>query len=402
MDISIPKTLTNLLYLYQQINSILIMKKLLLPFILIFLLNSIIISQIKIKITVTSNSIGNDEKVFIAGNQPELGNWNPGFVSLEKVNDSTWIKEFSISKGVRLEFKFTKGSWNTEELNPNGSIPWNKTLKVANDTLLYFRINKWKNAEESVSRQITGKVRYHYNFKGNNILPRDIIVWLPPSYDSLLSKYYPVLYMQDGQNIFDPATSSFGIDWQIDESADSLIKAKAIKELIIVGIYNTSHRSQEYVENNTGYAYLKFIVDELKPFIDRTYRTLPDRQNTAVGGSSLGALISFLLVWEHSVVFSGAACLSPAFKIADIDLVKNVSEYNGEKKKIKIYIDIGGIGIDEKLQLGVDEMVNTLRNKGYVERRDLYYFKDPTADHNEKAWSKRVWRFLEFLFAEKE
>jgi predicted alpha/beta superfamily hydrolase len=378
------------------------MKKLLLHFILIFLFNSLINSQVKIHITVTSNKIGPDEKIFIAGNKPELGNWNPSFVSLEKVNDSTWVKEFSFNKGAQLEFKFTKGSWNKEQLNSNGDVPGNKILRIVNDTSLNYKVNNWKDSPNIVSGQITGKVRYHYSFKGNNVIPRDVIVWLPPSYDSLLTKHYPVLYMQDGQNIIDPATSSFGVDWQIDETADSLIRAKAIKEIIIVGIYNTYHRTQEYSDNDTGHAYMSFIVKDLKPFIDKTYRTLSDRQNTAVGGASLGGLISFMLIWDHSDVFSGAACLSPAFDIGNIDFVSKVRNYSGIKKQIKIYSDIGSIGLEEKLQPGVDEMVSALKDKGYMEGTDLYYFKDPIAEHNEKAWSKRVWRFLEYFFSNDE
>jgi predicted alpha/beta superfamily hydrolase len=204
--------------------------------------------------------------------------------------------------------------------------------------------------------------------------------------------------VNDGQNIFDPYTSSFGIDWQIDEVADSLIRAKSIQKIIIVGIYNTVKRGSEYNDTKLGKAYLSFIIEELKPFIDRTYRTLPDSKNTAIAGSSGGGLISFILTWEYSDVFSKAACLSPAFKIQNIDYIAPVKNYMGAKKNIKIYIDIGGIGLEEKLQPGVDEMLSVLKEKGFVENEDLFFVKDPLAEHNEAAWSKRVYKFLEFLF----
>ncbi len=377
------------------------MKKLSLFFtlLLIFSSSSLIISQVKINIVVTSNNVKSNEQIFISGNNPELGNWNPAIIGLDKINDSTYAKEFKFNEGEVIEFKFTKGSWDSEALNDNESTPGNIIIKVLHDTSINYRINHWKNSRSKIAGQITGKVIYHNNFKGKNILPRNIIVWLPPSYDSLPNKHYPVLYMHDGQNIFDPATSSFGVDWQIDETADSLIKSDAIREIIIVGIYNTYQRRVEYVNCDTGYAYMKFIVDELKPFIDKTYRTLPERNSTAVGGSSLGGLISFMLAWEYPNIFSMAACLSPAFKIDKIDYVSSVLDYSGPKKPIKFYIDNGGVGLDEKLQPGVDEMISALKEKRYEQGKDLYWFFDLTAEHNERAWSKRVWRFLEYFFS---
>jgi predicted alpha/beta superfamily hydrolase len=360
-----------------------------------------LLSQSKIEVIVIS-SLPETEKVFIAGNKPELGNWNPEKVSLDKINDSSWSKIFIFKIGETIEFKFTKGSWEAEAQDEHGKISGNKTLKVLNDTVLIFKVEGWGKESLRITGQITGEVRYHKNFKGRSVLPRDIIVWLPPSYDSLPDRFYPVLYMQDGQNVIDPLTSSFGIDWQIDEVTDSLIKAKSIQELIIVGIYNTPQRGKEYNKTKIGSTYLNFIIEELKPFIDKTYRTLPDFKNTAVGGSSSGGLISFILAWENPDVFSKAACLSPAFKIGKIDYVAPIHDYVGAKKNIKIYFDNGGIGLEEQLQPGIDEMISVLIEKGYVENEDFLFVKDSLAEHNESAWAKRVYRFLEFLFPMKE
>jgi predicted alpha/beta superfamily hydrolase len=170
--------------------------------------------------------------------------------------------------------------------------------------------------------------------------------------------------MQDGQNIVDPRTSTFKVDWQIDEATDSLIRKGLIEEIIIVGIYNTPDRGSEYSENDTGYAYMNFIVNSLKPFIDKNYRTLSGRKYTATAGSSLAGLISFMLAWEYTDVFSMAACISPAFKIERHNFVDNVESFSGEKKEIKIYIDNGDNELDSKLQIGVDEMLQALKKKG--------------------------------------
>ncbi|MDR3625624.1 MAG: alpha/beta hydrolase-fold protein, partial [Ignavibacteriaceae bacterium] len=181
-------------------------------------------------------------------------------------------------------------------------------------------------------------------------------------------------------------------------AADSLIKAGSIKEIIIVGIYNTPDRSPEYGDTELGRIYMDFVVNTLKPYIDKNYRTLPDRENTATGGSSMGGLISFMLAWEHPETFSKAACLSPAFHIEEINYIPKVVNYSGIKKPVKIYIDIGTIDLEARLKPGVDEIVNELKNQGYQSGKDLYYYVDEGAAHSESAWAKRNWRYLEFLF----
>jgi predicted alpha/beta superfamily hydrolase len=205
--------------------------------------------------------------------------------------------------------------------------------------------------------------------------------------------------MHDGQNIIDPYTSSFGVVWKIDVVTDRLIRANSIQEIIIVGIYNTKQRGNEYNNSVLGRAYIKFIIEELKPFIDRTYKTLPDCNNTAVAGSSSGGLISFMMAWENPDVFSKAACFSPAFKIGKIDYVAPVENYLGANQDIKIYIYNGGVGLEEQLQPGIDEMLKALKEKDFVENVNLLYEKDPLAEHNESAWAKNVYRFLEFFFS---
>jgi enterochelin esterase-like enzyme len=232
--------------------------------------------------------------------------------------------------------------------------------------------------------------------------PRDIVVWLPPGYDDKVGKKYPVLYMNDGQNVFDPATSSFGYDWRADEVADSLIKAGAISEIIIVGIYNTEDRRREYKYTSLGYTYMDFVVNRLKPFIDKEYKTLPDKKNTAVCGSSAGGLISFMIAWNYPEIFSKAACLSPAFKIQELNYVDTIVNYSGNKKNIKLYIDNGGIGIDSALQPGTNEMVAALLNKGYELGKDIIWYVDKNASHFETAWAARIWRPMVFFFGRKE
>ena len=221
----------------------------------------------------------------------------------------------------------------------------------------------------------------------------DFFVWLPAGYEANPSKSYPVLYMHDGQNLIDPKVSFAGRDWQVDETITKLIKEYKIKEIIVVGIYNTSERLEEYSDTEKGEKYRKFITEELKPFVDSKYRTIADNKNTAIIGSSMGGLVSFLIAWKHPEIFSMAGCMSSSFYYKDEKVFKMIDEYKGEKKHIKFYIDHGEDGL-----LRGQKMFCKLTQLGYVIGTDLDYFYARGAEHNETEWAKRLERPLIFFF----
>jgi enterochelin esterase-like enzyme len=379
------------------------MKKIFLTLITLFQISSVIFSQVPAKIIqiefrVSSPGLPDDSSVYICGNIPQLANWNPGALKMTPVGNHTWNIKIRTETSFPIEYKYTRGSWEKENANANGNPLSNFIIKVKNDTIIINSVPAWLNKTgRKITGQVTGMVIYHRQLKGDGISDRDIVVWLPPEYKKEKSKKYSVLYMQDGQNIFDPATSSFGVDWQIDETCDSLVKAKAIDPLIVVGIYNTRERMSEYTPGKAGSNYMNFVVNIVKPLIDKSYRTLPDRKHTFVGGSSAGGTISFMLAWNYPELFSKAFCLSPAFMIQNIDLVKVVSDYKGKKKKLVFYIDNGSKGLEERLQPGVDEMIKTLEQKGYKKNKDYFYISAPDAEHNEAAWAKRMPEALKSL-----
>ena len=359
--------------------------------------------SVQVIFKIQANNIPDTAKVYITGNLRVLGNWQPDKVSLINTHSNYWEKTFYLPGGKNIEYKITLGSWKSEAVNKEGRVPPNNKLLVSNDTVIQLKIDYWKDQfKEETNGQITGEVQYYRNIKGKGIPPRDIIVWLPPGYNTDIQQRYPVLYMQDGQNLFDPATSAFGTDWQLDETADSLIKKGLIKPIIIVGIYNTKWRYSEYAENDTGFAYMKFVVDKVKPLIDSTYRTLPDPGNTAVGGSSLGALISFMLAWNYPDIFSKVICISPALKVYNFNYVDNVQKYGGQRKNLKFFFDTGIHSPDSLLVPGTGEMINALENLGYKMGKDILWHKDKEGQHNEASWAKIVWRPLMFFFGKKE
>lgn len=241
-------------------------------------------------------------------------------------------------------------------------------------------------------------MRIHKNMSGPGIRPRDVQVWLPPGYgrSGPAEKRYPVLYMHDGQNVFDPQTSTLGIAWEADRTAGRLIGEGRIEEIIIVAVNHTPDRIREYSDSPPGRNYMRFITGVLKPFIDENYSTDPARESCAVIGSSMGALITLLLAWKFTGTFGMAGCLSPVFVIDDVDVRPLIR--NSPKPPVKIYIDNGGRGLDHRLQAGCDLTLSELALKGFIKRRDLEWHFDRDDDHSEEAWRKRFWRPLLFFF----
>jgi len=347
---------------------------------------------------VKTANIDSIAQIFIAGNQVQLSNWNPGRTVLKKIATNQWSISINFIKETEIEYKFTRGSWVTEPVDEWGRPFKNFKLLIEADTTVIHEFQYWKNDTQPAKSTITGNLNYHRQMKAFGVAPRDIVVWLPPGYDIESDRRYPVLYMHDGQNIFDANTSSFGTEWRIEETADSLIRSGVIQPLIIVGIYNTKHRTPEYADTKLGKKYRQFVVRKLKPYIDKHYRTLPDRDHTAVGGSSMGGLVSFMLVWENDDVFSKAICMSPAFKIEELDYVTTVQNYKGPKKNIQIYIDNGGIELETQLQPGIDEMIAALKQKGYRQNIEYFWVKDKNARHFESDWGKRMpWVLIQFF-----
>ena len=249
----------------------------------------------------------------------------------------------------------------------------------------------------------TPDLRRHDGFASAYLGARDIVVWLPKEYDG--ETRFPVLYMHDGQNLFDPETAfRKGRHWRVGETAGELIAGGRIEPLVIVGINNTGQRRlQEYTPTRDprlggGGAsdYGRMIVEELKPYIDENYRTLPDGANTAIGGSSLGGLVTLYLGLTYPRVFSKLAVLSPSVwwdRRAILRLVRQTRA----KPPLRIWVDMGTAegrrGLEDARLLKA-----ALVGAGWEIGRDLHYAEYEGATHSEEAWAARVGPVLEWLF----
>ncbi len=350
--------------------------------------------QIKFIVTVPKNTPASDT-IFIAGNHTSAGNWDAGKVPLTKTGKNTWEITLSLPKESQFEYKITRGKWENEAVYLKDEFPINQKLNVTKDETVNLQIIDWVDLAQlktisppppTIQGGITGEVEYHRNFPSKKLhYLRDLIVLLPPSYHKNTQKHYPVLYMHDGQNVIDPRTSYTKVDWGIDETVDKLYKERKMQEILVVGIYNSPDRMTEYSDTSIGNDYMDFLIQEVKPFIDSTYRTLPDRENTATMGSSMGGLISFLLVWKHSDIFSKAACLSTWFPADNGKAYDMVENDNGSKKDIKIYLDHGDKGMEAVAVQPNQKMRDLLIKKGFILGKDLDYYYAKGAEHNESA-----------------
>jgi predicted alpha/beta superfamily hydrolase len=234
---------------------------------------------------------------------------------------------------------------------------------------------------------------------------RTITVFLPPGYDTHAGNRYPVLYMHDGQNLFDPeAAFKKGEHWRVGETATALIDSGRLPPLIIVGIDNTgAKRLHEYTPTydrrrggGGAAAYGEMLVTELKPFIDRTYRTATDAASTGIAGSSLGGLVSLFLALQYPETFTRVAVMSPSVWWDRRVILKNVRDAR-PKPPLRIWLDIGTregrYHVDNAQLLKVG-----LTKSGWVEGPDLHYEEVPAGTHSEGAWAARLDRVLAFLF----
>ncbi len=357
---------------------------------------------IQVTFRLIAESLPGDSAAYITGGIEQLGQWNPGKVKMEYSGSHTWYKKVVLSAPTAVEYKYTLGSWEREGAGADGLPLPNFSKTILRDTLMADTVHAWTNGAQRLTpqHQVTGVLQFHRAMQGKGLADRDVAVWLPHNYVANSNTRYPVIYMQDGQNLFDPATSSFGTEWRLDETCDSLINNHAIPPVIVVGIYNTPDRSAEYAPGEKGNAYMQFVVNTLKPYIDSAYRTMRDEEHTIVGGSSSGGLISFMLAWQYPQVFSKAICMSPALKISDLDYVK-VVQASAKKKNLFLYMDVGGAGLETQLAPGIKEMITALKTKGYREGKDFVLITDPEAKHFEAAWAKRFPKALLLCFKKK-
>jgi predicted alpha/beta superfamily hydrolase len=238
---------------------------------------------------------------------------------------------------------------------------------------------------------------------------RNVVVYLPPNYDRLSDVGYPILLMQDGQNLFEPHTAFVpGKHWRLREAADHTIRTGLVEPLIIVGIENAGvERIHEYTPTHDaareagGQAahYAQMLIEELLPILRECYRVAQGSPRVGVGGSSLGALVSLYVALQHPDVFGRAAVMSPAAWWGDRAILGEIEAFSGSEKP-RLWLDIGAR--EGRDAVADARMVrDSLKARGWS-KADLYYREESFAEHDEAAWASRAPAMLQFLFPAKE
>lgn len=264
-----------------------------------------------------------------------------------------------------------------------------------------------------------GTIHHHPSFASRYVEARNVDVWLPPGYSTNHPRRLPVLYFHDGQNLFDPRLSYAGVDWGLDQAVSQLIGEGKIPETIVVGIWNTPRRVREYMPARAAHLfapqeyaeqfldeiggdllsdeYLKFVVTELKPFIDLCYSTLRGPESTFIMGSSMGGLISLYAVCEYPQVFGGAGCVSTHWPIASGCMIDYMKQFLPSPETHRIYFDHGTYTLDGEYEPYQHLADQAMQDAGYTRDFNWMTRKFEGAEHSERAWRERVHIPLEFL-----
>lgn len=354
-------------------------------------------SQRRVQFVISSLPANTDSNLYIAGS---FNGWSPQDKNYRFHQDGNgnYFFEAKLNDGMH-EFKITRGSWAKVECKKNGTDIQNRFLKLTSDTTVNLIVEEWADRFVRKPRVSTASKNVHV-IDTAFLIPqlnrkRRVWIYLPPSYSSS-NKKYPVLYMHDGQNVFDESTSFAG-EWGVDETLDSISGRK--KEIIVVAIdHGGAKRVNEYCPydmqkfgKGEGDQYVDFLIKTLKPFIDKNYRTEKDKQNTFIAGSSMGGLISMYAVLKYPKVFGGAGIFSPAFWVGpkifdDIDS-------KGKKVNSKIYFYCGKQE-NETMEPDMEKAFERMRK---VSRSRMACVVRPDGKHTESVWREEFPLFYLWL-----
>ncbi|GAB5557896.1 MAG: hypothetical protein SchgKO_21090 [Schleiferiaceae bacterium] len=329
------------------------------------------------------------ESLYITGSHITLGNWDPARVSMSRIDDTTFFHSFDGSMEDGVEFKITMGTWEREMLIDGMKGP---NLRYEKQPIIYEFWNvEFSEAGALLSQPSIGKVKHYPNFEDSKgkIKSRNVWVWTPDNYDSKAedASDWVVIIMHDGQNLIDPKTSNYGVEWRVDETADSLISGKHTRPFIVIGINSSVDRHQEYM-GNLSPAYIDWVLNQVVPTVRKEFTFSESVDDIFSGGSSAGGAVSFVMHTQHRDHVGGAICMSPALFYKGFDSLTPFVD--GPKKDINLYLDNGGLELELVLQPSIDFLLQNLENKGYESPKDYTYVSDPNAKHFESAWAHRL------------
>lgn len=371
-----------------------------------FLLFTVLISmqifaQITLKITNIPANTPANATIYVAGT---FNGWDPGSTAM--VADGAGNYTYTIPEGSGvLEYKFTRGAWSSAEGNASGTYLPNRTANFSGSPqTLNLNVQSWEDLGSGNPSTATANVHI---MNTAFVMPqlanrtRKIWIYLPPDYDSS-TKTYPVIYMEDGQNLFDNKTAFAG-EWQVDETLNTLF-LQGDFGAIVIGIDNDGgERINEYCPwNNTQYGggdgdkYMQFVAETLKPYVDANYRTRPSKEYNALIGSSLGALISNYGGVKYSATFSKIGSFSPAYWINATEFNNYITTSTADLSGTRIYF-VAGSTESATMASDIETVKNNMQAKGLTAANTLVKL-DSYGQHNENYWKGEFSAAYKWLF----
>ena len=361
-----------------------------------------------------------------------IDGWPAGGRPLSRVAAGIYSAALDFGAARTVEYKFLRQqNWETVEKGKSGGEIPNRRMRLdrqAKMRRVVHRIDSWADKphrklgqvvfqfpsaapEQTLTGDIITHRQIHFARLDNR---RDVLVWLPPGYATHPDHRYPVLYMLDGQNVFDEATSFKGQEWGADEAATQLIEQGEIQPLIIVAVYNTPNREAEHVprfddpEQSAADEFLGFLTDKVKPLIDNQYRTRTGPEHNVLLGASYGGLFSLYAACHGQEHFGGYAVISPSVQVEQGQIIGHVEE-SLDKPNLRLWIELGaGDGLRGMLSsyggyiASCRKLRDLLTAKGWEQGNNLHYSEIDGVFHDEAAWATRVAPLLKFFFPPEE
>ena len=360
--------------------------------------------------------------VYLTGSLPRFGPWRADALAMADAGLERTAR-VTAPPGTEFEYKFTLGSWSREALTASGTLPPSYRIRLDRDTVVVHEVARFKPDPRVYIADwrgsgVEGTLVYWTDVPSRFLGPaRHVEVWLPPNYGDAPATRHPVLYMHDGQNLFDPRIANTGVDWGVDEAVLRLVKRGIIPPIIVVGVWSTDARGTEYSPWHGAPDYARFLIEELMPKVDREFRTRTGPASTAVMGSSMGGLLSFYLVTHHPEVFGACGCISTHFPLSEAVaadyfrlrsretpdttpyVIRDIRSGLRVPRSARYWFDYGSLGLDSAYMPTHRAVRTWLLGQGLVEGRDFVVRRYEGATHTEASWRARLADALTFLFA---
>lgn len=352
-------------------------------------------AQITFKIVQLPDNTIKNPKFFLASN---LNNWSPNDKNFEFKKEPDNVFTLTIpTPSQKIEYKITQGNWETAEDSQNRILDISDSSKT-----IEIRIQNWSQTKEKKHSTTANVKILSENFKIPQLnTTRKIWIYLPPDYQTS-NKKYPVIYMQDGQNLFDDFTSFSG-EWNVDETLNQIFSETG-QSAIVIGIDNggasrlseySPWNNEKYQTKGIGDLYLEFLTKTLKSYVDKTYRTQKQASKNLVMGSSMGGLISLYAASKYPTIFGKAGIFSPAFWFVSKDLKNYLHRNQNNLKNSKFYF-VAGKNEDETMAPEI-ETVNELLLKKSVPEKNIVVKIDEDGTHSEDYWRRELKQALIWL-----